>query len=211
MIASSKGWRVLKIAALVGVVALGGTLIVDRMQLGHIVRATQTYAKSTDVRHIQTAITQLQAELGGLRRQPASVARTEFDAARKSYDERLDAVEHAAQAAASADALTALDARVRQLETRAASATHAAMPHRATARHPSPAMPTPPMPPFVILGVEQRGGVSFLTVAQPQLHALGDVHLLATGDNEGDWQLEALDAHTATFRVAGQRVNLPIR
>ncbi|CAK1327484.1 Uncharacterised protein [Burkholderia pseudomallei] len=211
MITSSKGRRVLKIVGLVGVVVLGGALIADRMQLAHLVRATQTYAKSTDIRHIQTTITQLQAELDGFRRQPASVARTEFDAARNAYDERLGAVEHAAQAAASADALTALDTRVRQLETHTASVPHAATPHRTTTRHPSPATPAPPMPPFVIRGVEQRGGVSFLTVSPPHLYALGDVHLLATGENEGDWQLEALDAHTATFRVSGQRVNLPIR
>lgn len=210
MIVSTQGRRWLQIATAIGLAAISGLLIADQVRLAHLDRASRTYAPDTEIRHVQSTMTHFREELDQLRHQPAPVAQTAFDAVRTSQDERLDAIEQIAHTAASAAALTALETRVHQIELHAMSAAHS-VPTHTTARTRAPAKITPPVPPFIILGLEQRGGESFLTVAPPHFHALSDVQLLAVGDNEGEWQLEALDADTATFRTHGQTLRLPTR
>lgn len=210
MIVSPRGQRLLRIVVAVSTVAIVTLTIVDHRRLIHLTRTSPNYASHADVRVLQQRLDAFDAALTRLQNAPAGVTQATFDATRQTFDARLDKLEQLAGTTASTDAVTALDARVHQLETHLTSAAQAAS-KVATSRHRHVAAPTPRMPPFAILGEEQRGGQTFLTVAPPHWQASGDVHLLQSGDSEGDWQLEALDGYTATFRVDGRIQQLPVR
>ncbi|MBF4067507.1 hypothetical protein LRP79_00115 [Burkholderia pseudomallei] len=210
MIVSPRGRRLLCMIAASGAVATATLVIVDHGRLAHLARTSPSYASHTDVRALQQRLDAFDDALTRLQHAPASVTQATFEATRQALDTRLGKLEQLSTAMATSDAVNALDARVHQLETHQAASAQAAS-KAATSRHQHVAPPAPRMPPFAILGEEQRGGQTFLTIAPPHWHALGDVHLLQPGDSEGDWQLEVLDGYTATFRVDGQMQRLPIR
>lgn len=210
MIVSPRGRRLLCIVTASGAVAIATLVIVDHLRLAHLTRTSPSYASHTDVRALQQRLDAFDIALTRLQHAPASVTQATFDATRQAFDVRLGKLEQLSTTTATADAVNALDARVHQLETHQAASAQAAN-KTATSRHHHVAPPTPRVPPFAILGEEQRGGQTFLTIAPPHWHALGEVHLLQPGDNEADWQLETLDGYTATFRVDGQIQQLPIR
>ena len=210
MIVSLRGRRLLCMVAASSVVAIATLVIVDHGRLAHLTRTSPSYASHTDVLALQRRLDAFDDALTRLQHAPASVTQATFDATRHAFDARLGKLEQLSTTTATTDAVNALDARVDQLETHQAASAQTAG-KAATSRHHHVAPPTPRIPPFAILGEEQRGGQSCLTIAPPHWQAPGDVHLLQPGDSEGDWQLEALDGYTATFRVDGQIQHLPIR
>ncbi|AIV77398.1 hypothetical protein X994_311 [Burkholderia pseudomallei] len=210
MIVSPRGRRLLCVVAASGAVAIATLVIVDHLRLAHLARTSPSYASHTDVHALQQRLDALDDALTRLQHAPASVTQATFEARRQALDTRLGKLEQLCTATATSDAVNALDARVHQLETHQAASAQAAS-KAATSRHHHVSPPTPRLPPFAILGEEQRGGQTFLTIAPPHGHALGDVHLLQPGDSEDDWQLEALDGYTATFRVDGRIQRLPVR
>ncbi|VBF49882.1 Uncharacterised protein [Burkholderia pseudomallei] len=210
MIVSPRGQRLLCMVAAISAVAIATLVIVDHLRLAHLARTSPSYASHTDVHALQQRLDAFDVALTRLQHAPASVTQATFDATRQAFDTRLGKLEHLSTETVTTDAVNALDARVHQLETHQAASAQAAS-KAATSRHHRVAPPAPRMPPFAILGEEQRGGQTFLTIAPPHWHALGEVHLLQPGDSEGDWQLEALDGYTATFRVDGRIQHLPVR
>ncbi|CAJ4803634.1 Uncharacterised protein [Burkholderia pseudomallei] len=210
MIVSPRGQRLLCMVAAISAVAIATLVIVDHLRLAHLARTSPSYASHTDVHALQQRLDAFDVALTRLQHAPASVTQATFDATRQAFDTRLGKLEHLSTETVTTDAVNALDARVHQLETHQAASAQAAS-KAATSRHHHVAPPAPRMPPFAILGEEQRGGQTFLTIAPPHWHALGEVHLLQPGDSEGDWQLEALDGYTATFRVDGRIQHLPVR
>lgn len=66
-------------------------------------------------------------------------------------------------------------------------------------------------PPFTPLGIELHGSEFFLLLRPFDAQSLSEVHKLRPGDAAGDWQLQALGAHTAEFKIDGQirRIVLP--
>lgn len=210
MTVSPRGWRLLCMVAASSAVAIATLVIVDHLRLAHLARTSPSYASHTDVHALQQRLDAFDDALTRLQHAPANVTQATFDATRQTFDVRLGKLEQRSTATATTDAVNALDARVHQLETHQAVSAQAAS-KAATSRHHHVAPPTPGLPPFAILGEEQRGGQTFLTIAPPHWHALGEVHLLQPGDREGDWQLDALDGYTATFRVDGRIQHLPVR
>lgn len=210
MIVSPRGRRLLCMVAAISTAAIATLVIVDHRRLAHLARTSPSYASHTDVRVLQQRLDGFDLALTRLQHAPANVTQATFDATRQTVDARLSKLEQLSTTTATTDAVNALDARVHQLETHQAASAQAAS-KAATSRHHPVALPVPRMPPFAILGEEQRGGQTFLTIAPPHWHALGDVHLLQPGDSEGDWQLETLDGDTATFRVDGRIQHLPVR
>lgn len=210
MIVSPRGRRLLCMVAATSAVAIATLAIVDHLRLIHLARTSPSYASRTDMLALQRRLDAFDDALTRFQHAPASVTQATFDATRQAFDTRLGKLEQLSTVTATADTVNALDARVHLLETHQAALAQVAS-KAATSRRHHVAPPVPRMPPFAILGEEQRGGQTFLTIAPPHWDALGDVHLLQPGDNEGDWQLEALDGYTATFRVDGQMQRLPIR
>jgi hypothetical protein len=210
MIVSPRGRRLLSGVATSGAVAIATLAIVDHLRLTHLTRTAPSYASNTDVLALQRRLDAFDHTFTRVQHAPASVTQATFDAARQAFDARLSKLEKLSTTTPTADAVNALDARVHQLEVHQADSAQATS-KAATSRHPHVVPPTPRVPPFAILGEERRGGQTFLTIVPPHWHALGDVNLLQPGDSEGDWQLEALDGDTATFRVDGQIQHVPIR
>lgn len=66
-------------------------------------------------------------------------------------------------------------------------------------------------PDFTPLGIESRGGVRMLAILPKDAAALNHVRLLALGEAQGRWQLQAIEDRSALFRVDQQmrRLNLP--
>ncbi|WP_447791298.1 chemotaxis protein [Pseudomonas farris] len=120
-------------------------------------------------------------------------------------------------ARATAADMTALRARLEQVEqqlldlrTKPSSPppTPSATKPKQTARP----KPPPLSPPFSVLSVESRGGERFLAVAPPDSRSLRDVRLLHSGEQLGAWHLKVLEPNSAIFAVAAQpdqTVHLP--
>lgn len=210
MIVSPNGQRFLRIVVAVCAVIIATLVIVDHLRLARLTRTSPSYASHTDVRALQQHLDAVGAALARLQHIPPVVTQTTFDATRQAVDARLAKLEQLASATATADAMSALDARVHQLETRVTASTEVAS-KTTIAQHHRSQVPIPHVPPFAILGEEQRGGQTFLVIAPSHWQAADDVQLLQPGDRQGDWQLESLDGDTATFRIDGQMQHLPIR
>lgn len=210
MIASSRGQRLLRVSAAISVVAVAAVVIVDHVRLIHLTRTSPNYASRSDMRTLQRQLDSVDAVLTRAQHAPATVSQATFDATRQAFDAQISNLEQLATAAATTDTVNALDTRVHQLEARQATAALAAS-KATTTQHRRAAARMPLVPPFAVLGEEQRGGQTFLVVAPPHWQALDDVHLLQPGDSEDNWQLEALDGDTATFRVDGHVQRLPVR
>jgi hypothetical protein len=72
-------------------------------------------------------------------------------------------------------------------------------------------LPAPASPPFRLVGLELRGGETFLAITAANAVSLAEASVLRIGDVEDGWRLEALDEKSATFRFDGQlhRLELP--
>jgi hypothetical protein len=210
MIVSPNGQRLVRVVVAVGAVIVVTLVIVDHLRLTRLTRTSPSYASHTDVRTLQRRLDGFDAVLVRLQQAPAAVTQATFEATRQTVDTRLAKLEQRASATATTDTVNALDARVHQLETRLAASAHVASKATIAQRHRDLA-PAPRVPPFAILGEEQRGGQTFLVIAPSHWRGIDDVQLLQPGDREGDWQLEGLDGDTATFRIDGQMQHLQIR
>jgi len=71
-----------------------------------------------------------------------------------------------------------------------------------TTRQPKPSRP--PVP-FSVLGIEHRGGESFLAVSPLQNTQLQDVQLLRPGESRAGWQLRSLTSTKAQFALPNGR------
>lgn len=78
-------------------------------------------------------------------------------------------------------------------------------PAPAVKQAPQQSKPKKPTVPFAVLGIEYRGGESFLAVAPLQNTQLQDVQLLRPGESRADWQLRSLTATRAQFGLPNGR------
>jgi hypothetical protein len=70
---------------------------------------------------------------------------------------------------------------------------------------PRPPKPSKPSVPFTMLGIEHRGGESFLAVSPLQNAQLQDVQLLRPGESRAGWQLRSLTSTKAQFGLPNGR------
>ena len=113
--------------------------------------------------------------------------------------------------------LTALRARLEQVEQQLLDLRTKPFPPPPTPSATKPKKtarpkPTPLSPPFSVLSVESRGGERFLAVAPHDSRSLMDVRLLHSGEQLGTWHLKVLEPNSAIFAVAAQpdqTVHLP--
>lgn len=120
-------------------------------------------------------------------------------------------------ARATAADLTALRARLEQVEQqllglRTQPSPPPPTPSATKPKKNTPLKPAPLSPPFSVLGVESRGGEGFLAVAPHNSRALMDVRLLHRGEQLGTWRLKVLEPNSAIFAVVAQpdqTVHLP--
>ena len=197
--------RWLKIAAAVWLLLVSILAVVNSVGLSRLTEQSQASAQDAHVQALNTRVAELEQQAAASKNQPKPVTQPDFEAARKTLDERLAQVEQAQAGDAHAGDLQALQARVGDIEARMKRT--AAAPRR-TAELAKLKLPEPP---FNVVGVELRGGERFLSVTAPKASSVLDVWLLREGDAVGAWHLLAIEARAAVFRVDGQaqRIALP--
>jgi hypothetical protein len=118
---------------------------------------------------------------------------------------------------ATAADMTALHARLEQVEQQLLELKTKLSPPPPTSSTAKPKKsarpkPVPLSPPFSVLSIESRGGEQFLAVAPHDSRSLMDVRLLHSGEEFGAWHLKVLEPNSAIFAVAAQpdqTVHLP--
>lgn len=199
--------RWLKIAAAAWLLLVSALAVVNSVGLSRLTEQSQASAQDAHVQAINTRVAELEQQAAASKNQPKPVTQPDFEAARKTLDERLAQVEQAQAGDTHAGDFQALQARVGDIEARMKrTAAPVAIPRRAA----EPAKPKVPEPPFNVVGVELRGGERFLSVAAPRASSVLDVWLLREGDAVGAWHLLAIEARAAVFRVDGQTQRLAL-
>lgn len=201
--------RSLWMVALASILLLSLFLLMDHMSLIRLKHEVRTHTHDAQVASLQDKLADLQEQFEEVKRRPAAVTQSAFAAARSALEDRLSQIEQSTSGNARMDDVMALQNRLTTLETRLAKVSR---PKVASA--PATTAPSTPIvlePPFSILGIELRGGERVLALLPAGSHTLAEARLLRVGDTQDRWQLEALSAKTAQFRVDGrlQRIDVP--
>lgn len=191
----------------VAVAVFGGDFVRLQQQLH-----SSAFNSITD--ELNTRIAALENLASAANRQPAALSLTEFRPLRKQWNQRLTQLEQDQQTTAKDSDLETLRARMDALEQSQKAAAVQIQPTTRKAQRPSMVKrrTAPTVPDFTPLGIELRGGERFLAIApNGGATALNQVQLLAVGEAQGRWQLQAMQSSSSLFRVEQQirRLNVP--
>ena len=75
----------------------------------------------------------------------------------------------------------------------------------------TPKAQRPATTPFVLTGIERRGGIAFAAIAPQSATQLTEIVLMEPGETQRGWTLLAITGQQAQFRVAGQTRMLTAR
>ncbi|HBY0996156.1 hypothetical protein [Klebsiella variicola] len=220
--ARSKLWAIVRYG-LGGLVlfALGGTTFISLKSV-QVLSAEVSQLKtalqgSPDIAPLQAQLTTLQQhfeesrmQLGGMADKPALAAlQQKVDALDKQQSEQ------AASVAALKTGLSSLQEQVRVLNQRPASvaAVVPAVTSGAVVVKKKPTAKTqwPVTAPFVLTGIERRGGIAFAAIAPQSATQLTEIALMEPGETRHGWTLQSITGQQAQFRVAGQTRTLTVR
>ena len=181
-------------------------VLIDHVALSHLSQKTRSTAQNSDIESLRAALSTIEQQVALIKHQPSGISQSDFVALRQTQDERLGKLEQALGGSAHENDLIALQTRLAQLETGLAQNRRTPPPSSAQNHHRAmpPAQTAVIEPPFTPVGIEQRGGETFLSIAPAGIRSLAQVRVLHTGESEGNWRLETLDGKTATFRVNGR-------
>lgn len=167
---------------------------------------------SPDIAPLQAQLTTLQQQFDASRRQLGDMADKPALAALQQKIEVLDKQqrEQAVSVAALKTGLSSLQEQNRTLNQRPTSA--AVAPDAVVVkRKPTQKTQRPATAPFVLTGIERRGGVAFAAIAPQSATQLTEIALMEPGEIRQGWTLLAITGQQAQFRVAGQTRTLTAR
>lgn len=210
--APSRATRLTRIVVLVWLVVLTVAVAVFGANIARLQQSPQTRAIETAMDTLQARITVLETFKSESERKPAGLPRTEFRSLREGWDQRLNLLEQTQQTKASGSDLEALRERLDALEHSVKTAVSRQKP---VARKPCTSSmvqrrTTSALPDFTLRGIELRGGERFLALAPNGSTALNQVQLLAVGEAQGRWQLQAIEGRSALFLVDQQMRRLTV-
>lgn len=172
----------------------------------------QNTAADSVIEELSKRVGALEDVMSAAGREPANLSLNEFWPLREQWDQRLIQLEQTQQATADCTDLDALRRRLDTLENtqKVASQTRTTT-RKAHTLAKEPRRTASAAPDFTPLGIESRGGVRMLAILPKDAAALNHVRLLALGEAQGRWQLQAIEDRSALFRVDQQmrRLNLP--
>jgi hypothetical protein len=202
--------RPVAIVAAGWIAVLSAIVLVDHGHWRHLTTQAQTGASSGQLRALEARMGALESQLAAQKRQPTPISAEQFAEHSHALETRLTRLEQGASHGASQQEVDTLVTRVSALEAVRARPVQSGSPS-AQRKSSTAASTAPSEPPFRVLGLEMRGGESFLAIAPPRALSLAEMSVLRVGDVEDGWLLEALDSKAATFRFQGQphRVELP--
>lgn len=201
--------------------ALGGTTFISLKSVqvlsAEVSQLKTALQSSPDIAPLQAQLTTLQQQFEASRMQLGGMADKPALAALQQKIEALDKQqsEQAASVAALKTGLSSLQEQVRALNQRPANvaAVVPAITSGAVVVKKKPTQKTqrPVTAPFVLTGIERRGGIAFAAIAPQSAIQLAEIALMEPGESRQGWTLLAITGQQAQFRVAGQTRTLTVR
>ncbi|QCT87969.1 hypothetical protein [Escherichia sp. E4742] len=219
--ARSKLWAIIRYG-LGGLVlfTLGGTTFISLKQVqllsGEVSQLKTALQGSPDIEPLQEQMTMLQQQFEVSRMQLGEMVGKPALAALQQKIDVLDKQQREQSASFSAfnTELSSLQEQVRTLKQRPANTAvvPAVMPDVVTVKKKhKPKSHRPATAPFVLTGIERRGGVAFAAIAPQSVTQLMDISLMEPGETRQGWTLTAITGQQAQFRVAGKTRILTVR
>ncbi|VTP17340.1 hypothetical protein PUATCC27989T_05341 [Phytobacter ursingii] len=219
--ARSKLWAIVRygFGGLV-LIVLGGTTFISLKQVqllsGEVSQLKTALQSSPDIAPLQAQLATLQQHFEASRMQLGGMADKPALAALQQKIEALDKQqsEQAASVAALKTGLSSLQELVRSLNQRPTNAivVSAVTPDAAAVKKkPTPKAQRPVTAPFVLTGIERRGGIVFAAIAPKSATQLTEISLMEPGETRQGWTLLPITGQQAQFRVAGQTRTLTVR
>ena len=200
---------------------LGGTTFISLKSIqvlsSEVSQLKTALQGSPDIAPLQAQLTTLQQQfeasrmqLGGMADKPALAAlQKKVDALDKQQSEQ------AASVAALKTGLSSLQEQVRSFNQRPANvaAVVPAVTSGAVVVKKKPAQKTqrPATAPFVLTGIERRGGIAFAAIAPQSATQLTEIALMEPGETRQGWTLQSITGQQVQFRVAGKTRTLTVR
>ncbi|EBW3293929.1 hypothetical protein DPD00_19665 [Salmonella enterica subsp. enterica serovar Bijlmer] len=171
---------------------------------------------SPDIAPLQAQLTTLQQQFEASRMQLGGMADKPALAALQQKVEALDKQqnEQVALAAVLKTGLSSLQEQVRVLNQRPTNAAvvPAVTPDAvAVKKKPTPKAQRSVSAPFILTGIERRGGLAFAAIAPQSATQLTEIALMEPGETRQGWTLQSISGQQAQFRVAGQTRTLTVR
>lgn len=201
--------------------ALGGTTFISLKSVqvlsAEVSQLKTAFQGSPDIVPLQAQLTTLQQQFEVSRMQLGEMADKPALAALQQKVEVLDKQrsEQAASVAALKAELSSLQEQVRSLHQRPVSV--AAVVPAVTSgavvvkKKPTTKTQRPATAPFILTGIERRGGIAFAAIAPQSATQLTEITLMEPGGTRQGWTLLAITGQQAQFHVAGQTRTLTVR
>lgn len=201
--------------------ALGGTTFISLKSV-QVLSAEVSQLKtalqgSPDIAPLRAQLTTLQQQFEASQMQLGGMADKPALAALQQKVEMLDKQqrEQATSAAALKTELSSIQEQVCALNQRPAhvAAVVPAVTSGAVVvkKKPTQKAQRPVTAPFVLTGIERRGGIAFAAIAPQSATQLTEIALMEPGETRQGWTLLAITGQQAQFRVAGQTRTLTVR
>ncbi len=201
--------------------ALGGTTFISLKSVqvlsAEVSQLKTALQSNPDISPLQVQLTTLQQQFEESRMQLGGMADKSALAAVQQKIEALDKQQRAQDTSAAAlkTELSSLQEQVRSLNQRPANV--AAVVPVVTSdsvvvkKKPTQKTQLPVTAPFVLTGIERRGGIAFAAIAPQAATQLTEIALMEPGETRQGWTLLAITGQQAQFRVAGQTRTLMVR
>ncbi len=182
--------------------------------MGDVNPTTAPVVSDGDAAPADTPTTAVSSRLSALEEQQGDLFE-EFQYKTQDLNDAMAA--HIAEVAASMAALTArmekAEARINEanehLETLEKKVTTVATQRARTASSRAAARRDRPTAPFLLTGVESRGGIDYIGVTPRSATGLADIRFMAIGDQYQGWTLSGISERFATFKVRRETVTVP--
>lgn len=206
---STRTTRLTRIAVIAWLLLLTVATAVFGVAFARLQQQLHSSASDSAVEALHARITPLEIFTSEVQRKPVALTLSDFRPLREQWDQRLNQLEQAQQATASRSDLDTLRARMEAWEhTRKTTTRPRALTVRAQAATTRTTVAA--VPGFTPLGIESRGGERFLAIAPQGSTSLNQVRLLAVGEAQERWQLQAMEGRSALFLVDQQMRRLPL-
>lgn len=169
--------------------------------------------ESPDIAPFQAQLTALQQRFEALQTQQNGMAEKSALMTLQQQVEALDKQLHeqAISVATMNTGLSTLQNQLHSLNQRPASIPTTTPVVTATKKKSTAKAPRQITAPFILTGIERRGGIAFAAIAPQSATQLTEISLMEPGETRQGWTLQAIAGQQAQFRVAGQTQTLTVR
>lgn len=197
--------------------ALGGTTFISlksvQLLSAEVSQLKTAMQGSPEIAPLQAQLTTLQQQVEASQMQLGGMADKPALAALQQKIEALDKQqsEQAASVAALKSGLSSLQEQVRSLNQRPANVAAVTSGAVTVKKKITTKAQRSVSAPFILTGIERRGGIAFAAIAPQSATQLTEIALMEPGETRQGWTLLAITGQQAQFRVAGKTRTLTVR